>query len=122
VSWNETDPRLSAPLLKAELARLFPDLAGIRVSHSWMGFVAYTFDTLMHAGCHDGVHYATGYCGSGIGMASWLGMKVGQKVLGRKEGETAFDGIGFPTRPYYWGHPWFLGPAISFYRLHDRLS
>jgi glycine/D-amino acid oxidase-like deaminating enzyme len=122
VSWNEADPRVSAPRLKAELARLFPGLAGIRVSHSWMGFVAYTFDTLMHAGCHEGVHYAAGYCGSGIGMASWLGMKVGLQVLGRKEGETAFDGLGFPGRSYYWGNPWFLGAAISYYRLHDRLS
>src|SRR5918993_1130418 len=65
VSWNETDPRVSAPALHAEMIRLFPQLAGIGVTHSWMGFVAYTFDTLMHLGRHEGVYFATGYCGSG---------------------------------------------------------
>lgn len=122
VSWNETDPLKSAPLLHAELVRLFPDLAGIRVTHSWMGFVAYTFDQLMHCGVADGIHYAAGYCGSGVGMATYLGMKVGLKVLGRPEGETAFDPLSFPARAYYAGYPWFLGPAISYYRWRDRRS
>jgi len=122
VSWNETDPRISAPRLHAEMARLFPELAGVRISHSWMGFVAYTFDQLMHIGAHDGVHYAAGYCGSGVGMASYLGTKLGLKVLGQKEGETAFDGLPFATRPYYSGYPWFLAAAISYYRWMDRHS
>ena len=46
-------------------------LAKARVSHSWMGFVGYTFDTLAHTGSHDGMHYAMGYCGSGVSIASY---------------------------------------------------
>ena len=46
-----------------------------------------------------------GYCGSGVGMASYLGMRVGQQVLGLKK-ETAFDGA-FQTRPRSTGHPGF---------------
>jgi glycine/D-amino acid oxidase-like deaminating enzyme len=122
VSWNETDPRVSAPRLHAEMVRLFPELAGVRVTHSWMGFVAYTFDHLMHTGTYDGIHHAAGYCGSGIGMASYLGMKLGFKVLGRPEGKTAFDGLPFPTRPYYTGYPWFLPAAIRYYRWLDRVT
>jgi len=45
VSHGETDPVKSAPLLRAELVRLFPELAELRITHSWMGFVGYTFDT-----------------------------------------------------------------------------
>ena len=122
VSWNETDPLKSAPLLHAELARLFPELAGTRITHSWMGLVAYTFDHLMHTGTHAGVRYSAGYCGSGIGMASYLGMKLGLKVLGRPEGASALDDLSFPTRPFYAGYPWFLAPAISYYRWRDRRS
>ena len=44
-----------------------------------------------------------GYCGSGVSMASYLGMRAGQKVLGLKDGQTAFDGLPFPTRPLYTG-------------------
>ena len=122
VSWNETNPLKSAPRLHAEMTRLFPDLKRVRVSHSWMGFVAFTFDRLMHTGTHDGIHYAAGYCGSGVGMASYLGMKLGLKVLGKSEGKTAFDNLPFPTRPYYTGYPWFLAAAISYYRWLDRRS
>jgi glycine/D-amino acid oxidase-like deaminating enzyme len=122
VSHNETDPRQSGPRLHAEMVRIFPELAPIRISHSWMGFVAYTFDEMMHAGVHEGVHYAMGYCGSGVGMAGYLGMRIGQQVLGLKEGATAFDNLPFPTRPFYHGTPWFLAPSIMYYRWHDRLG
>lgn len=122
VSHAETDPRSSAPLLRAELVRLFPQLRDVRVSHAWMGFVGYTFDTLAHAGQHEGMYYAMGYCGSGIAMASYLGMRTGQKILGRTEGRTGFDETAFETRPLYHGRPWFLGASVSYYRWRDRLN
>ncbi len=122
VSHAETDPRISAPALHREMVRLFPQLAGARVSHSWMGFVGYTFDKLAHTGEHDGIHYAMGYCGSGVGMASYLGMRTGQRVLGLREGATGHQQSGFPTRPYYTGKPWFLAPAVSWYKLRDRMD
>lgn len=121
VSAGETDPRLSGPRLRADLVRLFPELSGTRISHSWVGFVAYTFDTLAHVGRHDGIHYAMGYCGSGVSMASYLGMRIGQQVLGLEEGRTAFDDLPFTTRPLYTGNPWFLRAFIAGYRLLDRV-
>jgi glycine/D-amino acid oxidase-like deaminating enzyme len=120
VSLSETDPKITAPRLHTELVRIFPELGGVKVSHSWFGFVAYTFDQLAHIGEHDGIFYALGYCGSGVGMATYLGMRIGQQVLGRKEGKTAFDGLKFETRPFYHGHPWFLAPSIMYYRWRDR--
>jgi len=122
VSASETDTRVSAPRLQAAMTALFPELAGTAVSHSWMGFVAYTFDTLAHTGVHDGMHYAMGYCGSGVSMAGYLGTRTGQKVLGLAEGRTGFDAIEMPTRPLYRGRPWFLPAAVAWYRWRDRLS
>ncbi|MFO1311057.1 MAG: FAD-binding oxidoreductase [Burkholderiales bacterium] len=121
VSLDETDPAVSGPLLHADLAKIFPELRGVRISHSWCGTVAYTFDETMHIGRHDGVHFAAGYCGSGVGMGSYLGMRLGQQVLGLAEGRTAFDGLPFPTRPFYTGRPWFLAPSIRWFRFLDRL-
>ena len=74
----------------------------------------------MHIGRHDGMHYAMGYCGSGVGMGSYLGMRLGQQVLGQPEGRTAFDGLAFPTRPFYEGRPWFLAASIGYDRWRDR--
>lgn len=122
VSANETDPSVSGPRLFADMCRIYPELRDYRISHSWMGTVAYTFDELAHTGTHDGVHYALGYCGSGVSMASYLGMRAGQKVLGLKEGRTAFDDLRFPTRPLYAGKPWFLPPMVAWYRWRDRVQ
>lgn len=120
VSAKETDPAVSGPKLHADMCRIFPELRDYRVSHSWSGKVAYSFDELAHTGVHKGIHYAMGYCGSGVSMAGYLGMRLGKKVLGEKEGRTAFDGLPFPTRPFYRGNPWFLPAAVAWYRWHDR--
>lgn len=122
VSANETDPAISGPRLYDDMCRIFPELHDYRIAHSWMGTVAYSFDELAHIGVHDGVHYSMGYCGSGVSMASYLGMRLGQKVLGLEEGRTAFDGLPFPTRPLYTGKPWFLPPVVAWYRWRDGLQ
>ena len=118
VSANETDPAISAPRLFADMCRMFPDLHAYQITHSWMGKVAYSFDELPHIGTHNGIHYAMGYCGSGISSASYLGMRIGQKILGQDR--AALDGLTFPTRPLYSGKPWFLPPLVAFYRWRDR--
>ena len=117
---NETDPRASGPKLHADLVDIFPQLASKKISHSWCGFIAYSFDELMHIGQRDGMYYAMGYCGAGVGTASYFGMRLGQQVLGLKEGRTALDGLRFQTRPLYTGNPWFLAPSILYYRWRDR--
>ncbi|WP_269585360.1 NAD(P)/FAD-dependent oxidoreductase [Roseibium sp. Sym1] len=122
VSLSETDPRNSALKLHRDMTALFPELATVKISHAWMGFVGYTFDTLMHAGEDDGLYFAGGYCGSGVGMASYLGMRIGQKATGLEKTPSAFERIPFPTRPLYTGTPWFLAPSVLVYRMRDRLG
>ncbi|MFY0633716.1 MAG: FAD-binding oxidoreductase [Vannielia sp.] len=119
---GEAGAGMAAKRLRAEMVRLFPELESVRISHSWMGFVAFTFDKLAHTGATGPIHHAMGYCGSGIGMASYLGMKAGLRVLGDKAGETAMMRPGFPTRPLYSGDPWFLPAAVASYRMMDRFG
>ncbi len=121
VAMAETDPRKSAISLHREMCRIFPGLGSVRVSHAWMGFVGYTFDHMPHLGKIDGIHYALGYCGSGVSLSSYFGMKIGQQVLGNQQGHTPLSNIEFPTRPYYSGRPWFLAPSIFYYRMRDRI-
>jgi glycine/D-amino acid oxidase-like deaminating enzyme len=121
VAYMENNPRVSAPRLHDWMSLIFPQLKPAKVSHSWMGYVAYTFDTLPHIGKQDGLYYAMGYCGSGISLATYFGMRIGQQLLGRAEGKTPLDNVPFPTRPLYSGNPWFLAPSIFYYRLRDKL-
>lgn len=120
VSASETTPMISATRLRQDMCRIFPELENVGLSHAWSGTVAYSFDEMAHTGVHDGVHFAMGYCGSGVSMAPYLGMRAGQKVLGLKEGETGFDDLPFPTRPLYHGKPWFLPAAVAWYRWKDQ--
>lgn len=122
VSIAETDPRASAPLLHEEMVRIFPELARTRITHSWMGFVAYTFDQRPHIGSHDGLFYSMGYCGSGVSLASYFGMRIGQQAAGLAEGRTALDDLDWPTRPFYTGRPWFLAPSVRYYKWRDSLG
>jgi len=122
VSVFESDPVKSLPALRQEMLRIFPQLEDVRISHTWMGFVGYTFDTLPHLGQEDGIYYAMGYCGSGICLASYLGNRIGLSVLGREEGASAFEKPRFQTRPLYSGKPWFLAPSVRYYQLLDRFN
>ena len=120
VSLNETDPDKCAKPLHKKLTQIFPQLAKIKVSHSWMGFVGFTFDHMPHTGDKEGVHYAMGYCGSGICLSSYFGTKLGQRLAGLPQGNTIFTDINFQTRPFYKGNPWFLAPSILYFQLRDR--
>ena len=121
VSVFESDPVKSAPALRKEMLRIFPQLTDVKLSHSWMGFVGYTFDHLPHIGEQDGLFYSLGYCGSGICLASYFGNRLGLQVLGKAEGKIAFNDVKFQTRPLYTGKPWFLSTAVSYYQMRDRL-
>jgi glycine/D-amino acid oxidase-like deaminating enzyme len=122
VALSETDARVSGPRLHAAMVRVWPELRDVKVTHSWMGFVAFTFDHLPHVGVQDGVHYAMGYCGNGVPRSTFYGHKAALKILGHPDGASEMDQLDFQTRPLYYGRPWFLAPSIAYYKLKDRLA
>ena len=118
-AYTEIGPDRSADRLLRHLRRIFPSLRTVRATHSWFGYIGYTFDHLPHLGTLDGVHYAGGYCGSGIVMSTWLGRKAAYRLLGRIEGRSAFADIPHPTHVLYRGRPWFLPLVQAWYQLLD---
>jgi len=119
---SERDPLACVSRLRSMLTRVFPELAAVRVTHAWAGWVAYTFDTLPHLGQRDGIYYSMGYCGQGVPLAPYFGRRIGQQMMGLAEGRTALDGLPFPSRPYYFGVPWFLSSSVLLYRTLDALG
>ncbi len=105
--------------LYAAMIAMYPQLAGVRVTHAWSGNVGFTFDQLPHLTRFRGVTYAMGYCGSGVALASWMGTLAGEWIAGGAQ--PAFSGIRFPRMPGYRGHPWFLPLVGVYYSLRDRL-
>ena len=111
---------VAARRLMKMLLRSFPDLGNVGVEHCWSGTVGFTFDKLPHVGCSTGLYYAMGYCGSGVAMSIYLGKKIALQMLGRPEGKTPLDGLSFQSRPYFFGQPWFLAPAVAAMRVADH--
>lgn len=123
-SLAETDPSRTAPRLHRRLLQLFPALEGVRVTHTWHGFVAFTFQFLPHIGVRkDGAHFVLGCCGSGIAIGTHLGHTVALRILnGRNtENATPFDDLPFETRPFYNGRPWFIAPTMLSYAIRDMM-
>jgi glycine/D-amino acid oxidase-like deaminating enzyme len=115
-------PARYVPDLYRLMTRIFPQLRGVALSHAWSGTVAYTFDHAPHIGQLDGLYFAMGYCGSGVGRATYFGRKVALKMLDDPEGRTSLDGLAFSTRPFYSGHPWFLPVVLRWHSWADRLG
>ncbi len=118
-SFGHATPEQAAPVLYQRMTEVFPELKGTRITHCWLGNVAFTFDFLPHIGEQDGIHYAAGCQGSGVAMASWLGHQVGLKIAGAANQRFALDGLPFPTLPGYRGSPWFMPMVGNWYRLLD---
>ena len=104
------------------LLEIFPELEGTRITHGWTGYTGYTQDTFPHAGERDGIHYALGYCGSGVARATHLGHKIALRVLGDPDGHTAWDAHAFEAFPFPRAARTFLPAAVAWYRLRDRLN
>ncbi len=47
---GEPDPIACVPRLRQMLTAVFPSLANVQLDHAWVGWVAYTFDTMPHLG------------------------------------------------------------------------
>jgi len=120
-AFSEVGAEESARRLHRTMLRVWPQLEGVRITHSWTGNVAFTFDYMPHVGCHDGVHYAAGCNGSGVVMMSWLGYRAAL-LIARANRESAFDDIDMPTVPGYTGRPWFTPLVGGWYRLRDALE
>lgn len=108
--------------LKRALTDIFPELEATDVTHSWHGHVAMNRDMIPRIFQRDGMHYAAGYCGSGVVWARWAGQKVALQVLGRQEGQSALDFRPPKAIPFYNGKPWFMPAFFAWYEMQDRMA
>ena len=112
----------SAAILWLGMTKVYPQLPA-RVEYVWGGTLDFAFDIMPHAGQLDGLHYALGYAGHGVAMATYLGSKMAEAIAGTRD-ENPFAEIPFPGAPLglYNGRPWFLPLAGLWYKFLDWVS
>jgi glycine/D-amino acid oxidase-like deaminating enzyme len=117
------DPAEPTHRLSAGLAQIFPELKEVRLSYSWFGNVAMNRDMIPRIFEKDGVLYASGFCGSGVVWAPWVGMRAAHKLMGHVEqARSAFDFQPPAAVPFYRGNPWFMPAIIKGYAVQDRIA
>jgi glycine/D-amino acid oxidase-like deaminating enzyme len=112
--------RQSAAILGRGMLKVYPQLRGIAVEYAWGGTLDFAFDMMPHAGALGGMHYALGYAGHGVAMATYLGTQVAEQIAGAPAANP-FAAIRFPGAPLglYDGRPWFLPFAGAWYKFLD---
>jgi len=118
---TESTVRESAEVLRRGMLDVYPQLQDVRVDYAWGGTLDFAFDTMPHVGKMDGYHYALGYAGHGVALATYLGTRIGES-LGRGDlREIPFARLKFPGAPLglYWGKPWFMPFAAAWYKFLD---
>jgi glycine/D-amino acid oxidase-like deaminating enzyme len=105
---------LAVSQMRGLLIQVFPELAGVALTHSWRGRTGFTFDSLPNVGQLNGIWHAMGYCGNGNTMAPYLGHKAALQIMAEPEGETAFARTNFPM------HWWHRGTFVDVsFRIRD---
>jgi glycine/D-amino acid oxidase-like deaminating enzyme len=105
------------------MLHVFPDLAEIPVTHAWDGMIGFTHDEVPHLGrTGAGLHFAIGYCGTGVSRATYFGHKIALQVLGDAEGRTAFDDLDFPAFPVQPIAKRVVPVVETWYRIRDAVK
>ena len=121
---NETDPaydKTPAPFIRlvSDLYRMFPMLAGIKISHAWSGPIALTTRMTMHYQYFHGskMIYTGGYSGFGV-AASRFAARIALAIVDDvdiPERKLEFAKVlpaWIPPEPFRW-----IGTKITFYAL-----
>ena len=118
-SFRPTSVERTAAILHRGLVEVHPQLRSTPIAYAWGGNVGFTVDRMPHVGRLGGVTYAMGYCGTGVAMSTYLGMRVAQWLGGGTA--PALARLSFPVVPApYEGRPWFLPLIGEWFRLQDR--
>ncbi len=115
--------RESIQILRKGMVNVYPPLWDAPVEYAWGGTLDFAFDIMPHAGQLNGLHYALGYAGHGVAMATYLGTKMGELIAGDPV-DSPFADLPLPSAPLglYFGVPWLLPFVGLWYKYLDWVS
>ncbi len=121
IAVRERSPRDVARLLRRDMLKVYPQLAGARVEHAWSGLMSYARHRMPQVGrLPDGIWYAMGFGGHGVAPTTLAGEVLGAALHGDLELANRFAPWGLPHA----GGPAGLAAAqltYWYYELRDWL-
>ena len=121
---SEAAVRESAAELRKGMLAIYPQLHAVGIDYAWGGTLDFSYDTMPHLGLTDGYHYALGYAGHGVALASQLGTELGERLGTAALQESPFAQLPFAPVPLglHRHKHGFLRLAALWYRLLDLIS
>lgn len=112
-----------AGMVRGNLAKVYPRLADIPITHAWGGTLGITMSRMPFVGeVAPGVRVASGYSGQGVMLAPYVGKLLADAALGEAGPIDLLSRL--PTPPFPGGRllRWPLTVAgLTWYALRDRL-
>lgn len=112
-----------AGMVRKNLAKVYPQLANIPITHAWGGTLGITMSRMPYVGeIAPGVRVASGYSGQGVMLAPYVGKLLADAAMGDAAGVELLSRA--PTPPFPGGRllRWPLTVAgLTWYALRDRL-
>ncbi|WP_454717710.1 NAD(P)/FAD-dependent oxidoreductase [Caulobacter segnis] len=112
-----------AGMVRKNLAKVYPRLADVPITHAWGGTLGITMSRMPFVGeVAPGVRVASGYSGQGVMLAPYVGKLLADAAMGETAGVELLSRL--PTPPFPGGRllRWPLTVAgLSWYALRDRL-
>ncbi|MDG3040801.1 NAD(P)/FAD-dependent oxidoreductase [Roseicyclus marinus] len=117
-------PRDISTALVARMEKLFPQLAGVGISHVWGGSLGITMTRLPHVvRAAPNILSGAGFSGHGVALSGMAGRVMAEAVMGQENGLTTLAALPVPRFP---GGTSLRAPlltlAMTWYALRDRLG
>lgn len=117
------DPPADIPgFVRPYIARVFPELANVRIDYAWGGLVSVTMSRLPHIGRLGDLFFAHGYSGQGVLLPALAGKVLVEAMAGTAERFDVLAGVApteFPGGAALRAPLYVLG--MLWYALRDRL-
>ena len=122
-TYTTRDPSDLKGFVRRHKTEVYPELADVHVTHAWGGTLAVTpLRTPLIRRLKPGLYTGTGYCGQGVGTATFAGKILADAILGDQARLDLFSHL--PVPPFPGGRllraP-LLALAMTWYALRDRL-
>jgi gamma-glutamylputrescine oxidase len=120
VSYSGLDPFDSSRVLRGRIARVFPQLADVKIEYAWGGFVDITPNRAPHFGrLAPNVYFLQGFSGHGMVLTGIAGKLVAEAIAGTAERFDVFTKIPHTDFP---GGALLRRPALVLAMLWFRLK
>jgi len=84
ISIQEREPARIAALLKADMLKVYPQLAGVRIEHAWSGLMSYARHKMPQVGqLTPGLWFAQAFGGHGVAPTTAAGEWLADAISGR---------------------------------------